>query len=135
MSYPFFQTYVRISPSDMNDFSLRDLPTFYLPRYMSIMFRNSVPSNLMINIHDYFDNFLTLTWSLDHIVETMCGMLNSYKAFGNMYVSPIMNFCRSQNNMQPSFSKFFSKFLTICFNIININSGNYWHSIQFSGLP
>ena len=30
-SYAFVQRYVRISPSDMNDFSLRDLPTFYLP--------------------------------------------------------------------------------------------------------
>ena len=47
LSYPFLQTYVRISPSDMNDFSLRDLPTFYLPPYVSIMFRNSVLSNLM----------------------------------------------------------------------------------------
>ena len=46
-SYPVLQTYVRISPSDMNDFSLRDVPTFYLPPYVSIMFRSSVLSNLM----------------------------------------------------------------------------------------
>ena len=37
LSYPFFQTYVRISPSDINDFSLRDLPTFYLPPYVHIV--------------------------------------------------------------------------------------------------
>ena len=42
LSYTFLQTYVRISPSDMNDFSLRDLHTLYLPPYVSIMFRTSV---------------------------------------------------------------------------------------------
>ena len=36
---PFLQTYVRLSPSDMRDFSLRDLHTFYLPPYVSIMVR------------------------------------------------------------------------------------------------
>ena len=81
LSYPFFQTYVRISLSDMNEFSLRDLPTFYLPPYVSIMFRNSVPSNLMrsffvLNIHNYFDNFLTLECNLDHIAEDLCDTIN-----------------------------------------------------------
>ena len=42
LSYPFLQTYVRLSMIYMNDFSLRDLPTFYLPPYVSIMLRNSV---------------------------------------------------------------------------------------------
>ena len=39
---PFLQTYMRLSPSDMRDFSLRDLHTFYLPPYVSIMFRKSL---------------------------------------------------------------------------------------------
>ena len=118
----------------MNNFSLRDLPTFYLPPYvsimdskfighnvykhknhyhsllipllkvsnllikyfslsflysssfvfvcsnivtLSIMFRNSVPSNLMrsfisLNIHEYFEHFLTLECNLDHIAEDLC---------------------------------------------------------------
>ena len=37
LSYPFLQTYVRLSPIDMNDISLRDLPTFDLQPYVSIM--------------------------------------------------------------------------------------------------
>ena len=76
-SYLFLQTYERISPSDINDFSLGDLPEKILPPYVSIMFRNSIPSNLIrknlkTNIHDYFDNFLTLECNLDHIAEDLC---------------------------------------------------------------
>ena len=33
--YPFSHTYVRLSPSEMHDFSLHDLHTFYLPPYCS----------------------------------------------------------------------------------------------------
>ena len=79
----FFQTYVRISPSDMSDFSLRDLLTFYLPPYVSIMLKNSVLSNLMkldeTNIHDYFDNFLTLECNLDHIAEDLCDIIKGLR--------------------------------------------------------
>ena len=39
---PSLETYMRLSLIDMNDFSLRDLPTFYLPPYVSIMIRNSL---------------------------------------------------------------------------------------------
>ena len=40
LSYRFLKIYVCSSPSDMQDFSLRDLHTIYLPHYVSIMFQN-----------------------------------------------------------------------------------------------
>ena len=39
--YLFLHKYVRLSPSEMHDFSLRDLQTFYLPPQVSIMLINS----------------------------------------------------------------------------------------------
>ena len=39
LSYRYLCDYVSLSPSDMQYLSLRDLHTFYLPHYMSIMFR------------------------------------------------------------------------------------------------
>ena len=33
---------VRLSPSDMNDLSLRDLQAIYLPPYVSIMLRDAL---------------------------------------------------------------------------------------------
>ena len=47
LSYPFLQKYVRLSPSDMNDFSFCDLQTLYQPPYLSIMLRNSILLYLM----------------------------------------------------------------------------------------
>ena len=47
LSYHFLQTYVKLSPSNMNNFSLRDLHTFNIQPYLSIMFRNSLLYTLM----------------------------------------------------------------------------------------
>ena len=52
-----------VSPSSV-------LPPSKLPHF--VLNPSSFPSSLLSNIHDYFDFFLTLQCSLDHIVETLC---------------------------------------------------------------
>ena len=42
ISYPVLQTYVRLSPNGMHDFSLRELHIFYLPPYLSIILVSKV---------------------------------------------------------------------------------------------
>ena len=76
------QTYVRLSLIDINNFSLRDLPKFYLPPYVSTIFRNLVLLDLMRlkseeNIYDYFDSFLALQCNLDHTLEDICDIRNA----------------------------------------------------------
>ena len=63
LSYHFLQTYVSLSPSDMQDFSLRDLHTFYLQLKDIKIFEN---------IYDHVDSFPTLRCNLDDIVKDIC---------------------------------------------------------------
>ena len=70
LSQPFLQTYVSEIPSDTNGFSLRDLPTFYLPPYRTIIFRSSSLENLK-NVNNYFDSFPPFQCNGDHIVKDL----------------------------------------------------------------
>ena len=141
MSYPFFQTYVRISPSGMNDFSLRDLPKFYLPPYMSIEFRNSVPSNLM----RYF-KYTWLLWQFPDLrvqPGSHCGRpmwhYKRLKIFCKMLVRRKI-LCWSvgklQNTMKPFFFNFpwiKHVFLLVPPGVLVIieDTSNFWDILSF----
>ena len=60
---------MRLSPSYMNDFSLRDSQTFYLPPFLSIMWHFK-----SLKIFFYLIKFLVmnfLTWCLGRVVDKM----------------------------------------------------------------
>ena len=42
LTNPFVRSNVRLGPSYINDFTLRDLQTIYIPPYMSILFRDAL---------------------------------------------------------------------------------------------
>jgi len=98
----------------MNCFSLRDLPTFYLPPNVSIMFRSSVLSNLMR--WKSKNKYTWLLWQFPDLREQAGSHYGrpmwhykSLKIFSKLSVSRKIlyrNVGKSQNTMKPFFLNF-----------------------------